>query len=71
MKSRAWTAAALALLLVRPEPCRAGGGEGPRRVLPLSSREAVSLSLNHNLDIEVSRYQPWIEEQNVYSALGT
>src|SRR5215831_9282361 len=42
-----------------------------RRQMPLSSREAVSLALNHNLDIEVARYQPWIEEQNVYSALGT
>ena len=26
-----------------------------RRALPLSAREAVSLSLNHNLDIEVAR----------------
>jgi outer membrane protein TolC len=30
----------------------------------------VGLSLNHNLDIEVARYQPWIEEQNVLSTLG-
>ena len=76
MKRRAWIAAVLALLAARPEPCRAGGEEGkagaPRpRVLPLSAREAVSLSLNHNLDIEVARFQPWIEEQNVYAALGT
>src|SRR6185295_13056758 len=41
-----------------------------RRLLPLSAREAVSLSLNHNLDIEVARYQPWIEDQNIYSAMG-
>lgn len=54
------------------------GGDGdppaakrPPRTLPLSVREAVHLSLNHNLDIEVARYQPWIEEQNVLSALGT
>ncbi|MFN3486515.1 MAG: TolC family protein, partial [Planctomycetota bacterium] len=51
-----------------------GGGDGegelrrPRRALPLSVREAVALSLNHNLDLEVARYQPWIEEQNVYAA---
>lgn len=43
---------------------------GARRVIPLSVREAVALSLNHNLDIEVARYQPWIEEQNVLSTLG-
>jgi len=40
------------------------------RALPLSTREAVALSLNHNLDIEVARYQPWIEDQNVYASLG-
>src|SRR6185295_5645470 len=58
-----------------------GGGDGSetpkgetpvvrRRTLPLSAREAVSLSLNHNLDIEVARYQPWIEDQNIYAAMG-
>jgi outer membrane protein TolC len=41
-----------------------------RRQMPLSSREAVSLSLNHNLDIEVARYQPWIEDQNIFAAMG-
>lgn len=41
-----------------------------RRTLPLSAREAVSLSLNHNLDIEVARYQPWIEDQNIFAAMG-
>src|ERR1043165_886693 len=41
-----------------------------RRQMPLSAREAVSLSLNHNLDIEVARYQPWIEDQNIFSAMG-
>src|SRR6185503_13026553 len=30
-----------------------------RRQLPISAREAVNLSLNHNLDIEVARFQPW------------
>lgn len=60
----------LALLLA----LAAGGGEGkdraPRKTLPLTVREAISLSLNHNLDVEVARYQPWIEDQNVYAALG-
>ncbi|HLY09299.1 MAG TPA: TolC family protein [Planctomycetota bacterium] len=58
--------------------CAAGlaGGddtEAPtrRRTLPLSAREAVGLSLNHNLDIEVARFQPWIEDQNVFAAMGT
>jgi len=81
MKRLGWLAGALVLALSAPAPCRAwGGGEEPKqqlqpapraRLLPLSSREAVSLSLNHNLDIEVARYQPWIEDQNVFSTLGT
>jgi len=41
-----------------------------KRMLPLSAREAVGLSLNHNLDIEVARYQPWIEDQNIFAAMG-
>src|ERR1043165_453650 len=41
-----------------------------RRQMPLSAREAVSLSLNHNLDIEVARFQPWIEDQNIFSTMG-
>jgi len=41
-----------------------------KRMLPLSAREAVGLSLNHNLDIEVARYQPWIEDQNIYATMG-
>src|SRR6185295_2573729 len=41
-----------------------------RRILPMSAREAVGLSLNHNLDIEVARFQPWIEDQNVYAIMG-
>ncbi len=71
---------AIALLLGAPramgdEPqARALGAEASAkaaRVLPVSLREAVALSLNHNLDIEVARYQPWIEDQNVLAALGT
>jgi outer membrane protein len=46
------------------------GASAVRRMLPLSAREAVSLSLNHNLDIEVARYQPWIEDQNIFAAMG-
>jgi outer membrane protein len=78
MKSLTFVAGALGLVLACPARGRAEGEEekakppgAPRRVLPLSAREAVNLSLNHNLDIEVARYQPWIEEQNVYAALGT
>jgi outer membrane protein len=62
----------LASLALLPPP--GGGGNDPKppvRVLPMSSREAVSLSVNHNLDIEVARYQPWIEGQNVYATMGT
>lgn len=41
-----------------------------KRMLPLSAREAVGLSLNHNLDIEVARFQPWIEDQNIFALMG-
>ena len=41
-----------------------------RRLLPLSAREAVGLSMNNNLDIEVARYQPWIEDQNIFAVMG-
>jgi outer membrane protein TolC len=60
-------------LLALGSAALAGGDETdpkPRRTLPLSAREAVALSLNHNLDLEVARYQPWIEDQNVLAALG-
>jgi outer membrane protein TolC len=66
MNAIAWILCALA--------AAGGGGDDKdvpvRRQLPLSAREAVSLSLNHNLDIEVARYQPWIEDQNIYAAMG-
>lgn len=77
----------LAIALLVCAPVAAGDGDGPApaasrspgaeasakpaRVLPVSLREAVALSMNHNLDIEVARYQPWIEDQNVLAALGT
>lgn len=51
----------------------AGDGEETpaRKRIPLSAREAVGLSLNHNLDIEIARFQPWIEDQNIFAAMGT
>src|SRR5687768_6566465 len=58
----------LAALLGGDDEARKPGQAG--KTLPLSVREAVALSLNHNLDIEVARYQPWIEEQNVLITLG-
>src|SRR5262245_22061228 len=65
------------MLLIGLVCLAAAGGDdddrrkAPPRTLPLSTREAVALSLNHDLEIEVARYQPWIEDQNVYAALGT
>ena len=64
---------ALSLLLPPPDGNGEEGGKPAKpgvRTIPLSVREAVSLSLNHNLDIEVARYQPWIEDQNVLVAAG-
>ena len=60
--------AAFALTLT----ARAGGSSpaAPEEIR-LSLRECVHLALNHNLDIEISRYQPWIEDQNLRGAFGT
>ena len=48
--------------------------DGAPRVAPdelrLSLRECIHLALNHNLDIEISRYQPWIDDQSIRSAFG-
>ncbi|HEX7899427.1 MAG TPA: TolC family protein [Planctomycetota bacterium] len=61
----------LALLLLTALPGGDDEARKPvRKSIPLSVREAVALSLNHNLDIEIARYQPWIEEQNVLVTLG-
>ena len=52
----------------------AGGDDDEKTKRPgikLSLRQSIHLALNHNLDIEVARYQPWIEDQNILAALGT
>jgi len=40
------------------------------RQLPLSLRQALFLALTHNLDIEVARFQPWIDSQDLLQAVG-
>lgn len=50
------------------------GGDDEKKSQPgvrLSLRQSIHLALNHNLDIEVARYQPWIEDQNILAAFGT
>jgi len=42
----------------------------PPEEIRLSLRECVFLALNHNIDIEISRYQPWIDDQSLRSAFG-
>lgn len=46
------------------------GGPPPGREVRLSLREAVFLALDRNLDIEVARYQPWIEDRGLRTAAG-
>ena len=52
----------------------AASADGPPGPAPeeirLSLRECVHLALNHNLDIEISRYQPWIDDQGLRAAFG-
>ena len=68
MHSTLWT---LLVGLALVAPARAGqeGQAGPSEVR-ISLRECIHLALNHNLDVEISRYQPWIDDQSVRSAFG-
>lgn len=36
----------------------------------LTLKECIHLALNHNLDIEISRYQPWLDDQSLRAAFG-
>ncbi len=63
---------ALALLALFG-PASAQEGPAPRRApetVRLTLRQCLHLALDHNVDVEISRYQPWIEDQNVLSSLG-
>lgn len=42
----------------------------PARVLKLPLRECIVLSLDRNVDLEIARHQPGIEEQNILAAEG-
>ncbi len=55
---------------VAPAKPDAHAAQADPRTLRLSLRQSLHLALNHNVDIEISRYQPWIEDQNVLSSLG-
>ncbi len=63
---------ALSLVLSAALLAAAGPDPAPRspRTVRLSLREAVRLALENNLDVEISRYQPWIEDRNIHSAMG-
>ena len=60
---------ALAGLLLIPASKSSGSTGGDE--IRLSLRECIHLALNHNLDIEISRYQPWIDDQALRGAFGT
>jgi outer membrane protein TolC len=64
-----WTLLA-GLALAVPAGSAQEGRTGPSEVR-LSLRECIHLALNHNLDVEISRYQPWIDDQSVQSAFGS
>lgn len=55
----------LLTLTLLQDPVRDGKEPGK-----LSLRQCIDLALGHNLDIEVARYQPWIEDQNILAAYG-
>ena len=69
MKSiKVWTL--WAVLVLAP---RAGAGQEDRAKtaeLRLSLGECIQLSLNHNLGVEISRYQPWIDDQAILATFG-
>lgn len=44
--------------------------EKPSKTLELSVRQAVAMALNNNLDIEVARFDPWIQERTLLASFG-
>jgi len=46
------------------------GGDEKGREVKISLRDCVAKALGNNLDIEVARYQPWIEDENIVAAYG-
>lgn len=68
MRTNLWTLVA-GVVLTSP----AGAGQEGRTAPPelkLSLRECITLSLNHNLGVEISRYQPWIDDEAIQAAFG-
>ncbi|HTF57855.1 MAG TPA: TolC family protein, partial [Planctomycetota bacterium] len=62
---------AMSVVLALPVAAQAGQeGRTKSAEMRLSLRECIDLALNHNIDVEISRYQPWIDDQAIQSALG-
>ena len=63
-----WTL--LAFLVLAP-PSGAGQEGSPKpQELRLTLSECIQLALNRNLGVEISRYQPWIDDETILSAFG-
>ena len=68
MRPRIWALLA-GLFLASP----AGAGQEGRAAPPerrLSLRECIHLALNNGLGVEISRYQPWIDDEAIQAAFG-
>lgn len=64
------TTRALVLLLVAASTLAARPDEKPPRIVKVTLRECVHKALEKGLDIEIARYQPWIDDQSALSAEG-
>jgi len=51
----------------RPAPEGAGPG---RAALKLALRDCLLLALSHNVDVEIARYEPQLEDRKIEAALG-
>lgn len=64
-----WTL--LAALALAPQAGAVQEGRTKPPELRLSLQECIQLALNHNLGVEISRYQPWIDDQSLLAAFGS
>jgi len=54
-----------AVLVLAPQEDRTKPQE-----LRISLRECIQLALDHSLGVEISRYQPWIDDESIVAAFG-
>ncbi len=63
--------AGLTAILFAPQDPPKPAAPPPPREMKISLKQCVHMALANGLDIEIARYQPWIDDQGVLLSLGT